>query len=108
MVRVTSASTRKLAVSDQASAVISILCIGWANSAGCSRVKGHGPAIQDMRMLRNSSLFWASREKVLVEAFHLPSGEQGRWPLHGMFPVFSTSNCFTTLPTLMVVCALSE
>src|ERR1700722_12895525 len=103
MVRMTSASTRKLAVSDQSRAVISILGVGIVKSPDSSLVKGHGPAIQDTRTLRNSSPFGASRENLLAAAFHLPSGEQGLWPLHGTSPVFTTSNCFTRLPTSTVV-----
>ena len=41
-------------------------------------------------------------------AFHLPSGEQGCWPLHGTFALLTTAKVFTALPTLIGVMVLTE
>src|SRR5580698_9779398 len=104
---VTSASNRKVAVSDQSRAETLIVCPPWEKSESIL-VNGHGPAIHDARGFRNSFPVPASRVAEPCAARHLPSGEHGRCPLHGTLPVFSTWNVFTALPTLNSVIARPE
>src|SRR5215469_11470561 len=72
------------------------------------RVKGHGPAMQEARALRNWFPGPASREIEPLDALHLPSGEQRSCPAQGTFPLFPTSNVLTALPTFAAVTLLIE
>src|SRR5947209_20536439 len=98
MFRMTSASTKKLAVSDQFKAEIVTLRSGRGRVSGWMLVNGQGPAMHETRRLRNSFRSWASSDSEPVAAFHLPSGEQGRYSWQGTLPVLKTSNCRATLP----------
>src|SRR5512146_2470694 len=95
----TSASNRKVAVSDQLSTEIFTMRPLSEKSVPRVRVKGQGPAMQDTRGLRNWLPSPASREMEPSSAFHLPSGEQDRPPSQGTLPVFATWNVLTALPT---------
>src|SRR5690348_4716640 len=104
----TSASTRNVAVSDQTRAETDIVRPGCSISVVSIFVKGHGPAMHDARAFRNSFPAPASSVALPVDAFHLPSGEQGGRPLQGTLPTFSTSNDRTALPTVADVPDLIE
>src|SRR5579859_961939 len=107
MGRTTSASNRKVAVSDQFRAEAVIIwppCERWSASIF---VKGQGPAIHEARALRNAYPGPASKVADPRAAFHLPSGEQRDSPLQGTLPLFSTSKVLTALPTFSSVMALS-
>src|SRR6266542_2497253 len=104
----TSASTRNVAVSDQATAETETVRPGWVSPSVSILVNGQGPAMQEARALRNSFPAPASSETVPVAAFHFPSGEHGGVPLHGTLPVFSISNDRTALPTVIALAALIE
>src|SRR5262249_32879349 len=106
--RTTSASTRKVAVSDQVIADTRIIRPGCSSSEVSIFVKGHGPAIHEARALRNSFPAPASSAIAPSEAFHLLSGEQRGAPLHGTFPVFTASNGRAALPTFSSVAVLIE
>src|SRR5215467_187132 len=106
--RTTSASTRKVAVSDQVMADTWIVRPGCSSSAVSILVKGHGPAIHEARALRNSFPAPASSAIAPREAFHLLSGEQRGAPLHDTLPIFTTSNGRTALPTFSSVALLIE
>src|SRR5579864_4625811 len=104
----TSASTRNVAVSDH------VIAETWTIRAGCSSsevsilVNGHGPAMHEARALRNSLPAPASREMVPTAAFHFLSGEHSDAPLQGTFPLFTTSNDRTALPTFSSAALLTE
>src|SRR5579863_5427603 len=102
----TSASNRKVAVSDQLRAVTEIVRPPSEKSSFSILVNGHGPAMQETRASRNSLPASASRDVEPSAAFHLPSGEQGCWPWQGTSPLFSIWNVLTTLPTFTTVVAL--
>src|SRR6266536_5495071 len=104
----TSASTKKVAVSDQLVAEMLIVRPSRAKPDKSSFVKGQGPAIQEARAFRNSLPGPASSETWPTAAFHLPSGEHGRWPAQGMFLVFTASNDRTALPMVATVPVLME
>ena len=74
---------------DQLRADAVILRPPWMKPLSSIRVKGHGPAMQDARTLRNSLSGPASSETEAEEAFQLPSGEQGDLWSHGIFAVFT-------------------
>src|SRR5579862_7201533 len=107
MGRKTSASIRKVVVSDQLRTDKVMICpLGDARSESIL-VNGQGPAMQEARALRNALPTPASMLAEVRVAFHLPSGEQGRWFLQGTFPVFWTSNVLTALPTFSSVIVLT-
>src|ERR1700678_3876263 len=104
----TSASRRKVTVSDQLRAET----LKWRRSeekpSVRSLVNGHGPAIQETRALRNSLPSPASSEREPTLALHFPSGEQGAIFLHSTFPVLTISNVLTALPIFASVVAFME
>src|SRR6266496_5935303 len=104
----TSASNKKVAVSDQFRAETWILRAPLAMPPGSILVKGHGPATQEARAFRNSFPSPASMDAEAIVAFHFLSGEQGSRPLQGTLPVFTTWNICTALPTLTAVVAFME
>src|SRR5579864_8637428 len=97
-----------MAVSDQSRAVTVMTCPPCEIRCASILVKGHGPAMQDTRTLRNSFPGPASRVVEPSAAFHLPSGEHGCWPLQGTLPLFWISNVCTALPTFTSVRLLME
>src|SRR5215469_6596163 len=106
--RNTSASIRKVAVSDQSRAVAVKVCPPLVKSSFSIRVKGQGPAMQETRALRNSLPAPASSDAEPSAAFHRPSGEQGFWFAQGTSPLFTTWNVLTELPILIAVRDLLE
>src|SRR3954471_10756264 len=104
----TSASTRKVAVSDQTSALTVIMRPSCSILGGSMLVNGHGPAMQDARMLRNSLPTPASRVAEPIAAFHFPSGEHGGRSLHSSLPLFCTSKGRAALATFITVAVLIE
>src|SRR5690242_18656310 len=104
----TSASTRKVAVSDQTSAEAVMVRPGRSGLLVSILVKGHGPAMHEARTLRNSFPPPASSTVLPAAAFHFPSGEQGGWPLQRTLPIFCTSNGRTALPTVATFEDLTE
>src|SRR5882724_2153157 len=106
--RKTSASSRKVAVSDQFRADTFTSRPPCRKSSASIVVNGHGPAIQEVRALRNSFPSPASSDAEPIAAFHLPSGEHGGRFLQGTLPVFATSKVLTALPTLAVLVVLIE
>src|SRR5216683_6250397 len=97
-VRVTSASMRKLAVSDQFLTKTPTWRPPAEKESFSILVNGQGPAIQETRASWNSLPSPASSVTPPSAAFHFPSGEQGEWRAHGISPVFTTSNVFAELP----------
>src|SRR5258708_4552816 len=77
IVRTTSASARKVTVSDQARTETAIFRPPRENPSDSIFVNEHGPAIQDTLTFWNSCPSPASRDWEPIVAFHLPSGEQG-------------------------------
>src|SRR5450432_3259676 len=73
----TSASIRKVAVSDQLRAVTLMLRPPRMNPLESMRVNGQGPAMQEAVILLNVLSAPASSETVATVAFHFPSGEHG-------------------------------
>src|SRR6266568_2281080 len=71
----TSASTRKVAVSDQEVPATDMVRPSWSSPVASMRVNGQGPAMQEARALRNSLPSPASSAVDAVAALHLPSGE---------------------------------
>src|SRR5882724_10434240 len=108
MGRNTSASSRNVAVSDQFRADTFTSRPPCKKSSSSILVNGHGPAMHEVRALRNSLPSPASSFAEPIEAFHLPSGEHGGCFRHGTFPVFATSKVLTTLPTFAAVVVLIE
>src|ERR1017187_4922070 len=104
----TSASTRKVTVSDQ----LRTETLRWRRSGvkfSCSIfVKGHGPAMQETLALRNSLPSPASSDKEPIVPFHLLPGAQGGGLLHGVFPVLIIWKVLTALPMLASVVAFTE
>src|ERR1043165_4037772 len=87
----TSASTKNVAVSDQLRAdTVSMRPFGEMSSSS-TLVNGQGPAMHEVRALRNSLFSPASRVFEPIAAFHFPSGEHGGRLAQGMFPMFATS-----------------
>src|SRR5258708_39428041 len=77
-----------------------------SENPSCSTwLKGHGPARQEIRTLRNSLPPPASSVVPPMAAFHFPSGEHGPLRPQGTPPAFTTSNDFTALPifTMLLV-----
>src|SRR5580704_16619722 len=72
----------------------------FENLSESIRVKGHGPAIQDTRALRNSFPAPASSDTDSTAAFHFRSGEHTGAPAQATSPVFKTWKVFTPLPRL--------
>src|SRR5579871_5599813 len=107
MGRKTSASKRNVAVSDQSSADTLIIWPPCDKRSPSILVKGQGPAIHEARASRNTFPEPASSKAAPGRAFHLPSGEQGRCPLHGTLPLFSISKVFAALPTFTSVIAFT-
>src|ERR1700687_90598 len=108
MGRNTSASSRNVAVSDQFLADTFTSRPPCRKSSSSTLVNGHGPAMHEVRALRNSFPSPASSDAEPIVAFHFPSGEQGGCFRQGTFPVFATSKVFTALPTLAVLVVLIE
>src|SRR6185437_14481295 len=104
----TSASTRKVAVSDHTIAVTVMTRPSCSTCRGSMRVNGHGPAMHEARILRNSFPTPASRVAAPIAAFHFPSGEHGGRSLHNSLPLLTTSNGRTALPTFITVAVLME
>src|SRR5580700_795495 len=104
----TSASSKKVVVSDQFRADALIVWPPLEKPSLSILVNGHGPAMQDTRALRNSFPVPASRNAEPIAAFHLPSGEQGARRWQGTFPVFTTWNGFAALPMFTVLMAFIE
>src|SRR4026209_1582738 len=108
MGRKTSASSKKVVVSDQLRADTLMAMLVREKPSDSILVKGHGPAIQDTLAFRNSFPSPASKKAEPIAAFHFPSGEHGWRPLQGTLPVLSTWNIFTALPMFTDVVALME
>src|SRR6185369_4622284 len=108
MGRKTSASSRNVAVSDQFRADTFTSRPPCKKSSASILVNGHGPAMHDVRALRNSFPSPASSDAEPTDAFHFPSGEQGGCLRQGTLPVFATSKALTALPTLAVLVVLME
>src|ERR1700690_4273791 len=106
--RNTSASIRNVAVSDQLRADTFTSRPPCRKSSASILVNGHGPAMQDVRALRNSFPSPASSDAEPIVAFHFPSGEHGSCFLQGTLPVFATSKVLTALPTFAVFVVLIE
>src|SRR5678810_1302004 len=106
MGRNTSASSRNVAVSDQLRAVTFTSRPPCRKSSDSILVKGQGPAMHEVRALRNSLPSPASSDAPPMAAFHCPSGEQGGCFRQGTLPVFTTSKVLTALPTLTVLVVL--
>ena len=108
MGRTTSASNKKVVVSDQ----LRTNTLKWppsCESFSCSIfVKGHGPAMQETLTLRNSFPSPASRDTEPIAAFHLPPGAHGGRLSHGVFPMLITWNVFTAVPIFASVVAFTE
>src|SRR6185437_1918949 len=104
----TSASTRKVAVSDQIIALTVMVRPSCSTLGSSIRVNGHGPAMQDARILRNSLPAPASRVAAPIAALHFPSGEHGGCSLHNTLPLFCTSKGCTVMPTAITVAVLIE
>jgi len=78
-IRVTSASRRKLAVSDQFFTETLIWRPPAEKESFSILVNGQGPAMQETRTSWNSLPSPASSAVPPTAAFHFPSGEQGEW-----------------------------
>ena len=66
-------------------------------------VKGHGPAMHEMRTFRNCLCSPASNGNVVILAFHLPSGEHGGREPQGTFTSLMTSMVRTADPIVSVL-----
>src|SRR5579863_483504 len=107
LVRVTSASSTKLTVSDQ-SRTLTLIFLPLREKLSVSiRVNGQGPAMQVTLPSRNSFPSPASSEAPPTAAFHFPSGEQGGCSRQGTLPRLATSKLFSTLPVSIFVLAFS-
>src|ERR1700733_9255608 len=104
----TSASIRKVVVSDQFRTDTFPLRPPRERSSNSTFEKGHGPAMQETLALRNWFPSPASSDAEASIAFHFPSGEHGWCPLQSTLPVFTTSNVLTALPTSASVVAFTE
>src|SRR5580704_16739344 len=98
--RVTSASTRKVTVSDQSRTITVMVRPGLGVAPVSILVKGHGPAMQDTRAFLNCCPWPASMVTPPTAAFHWPFGEQGGCPAQGTLPALVTVNVLAVLPTL--------
>src|SRR3982750_3223238 len=101
--RLTSASTRNVAVSDQFRTDTRIVGPGSGRLFSSMRVNGQGPAMHDTRAFRNWLPVPASKTAELTVAFHFPSGEHTLLPSQAIPPVFTASNVFTSAPMLAPV-----
>src|SRR5262245_19458013 len=106
--RTTSASRTNVVVSDQFSTVAAITRPPFENGSAVTRVTGHGPAMQERRVLRNSFPTPASIDTPPAVAVHRPSGEQREPSSHGTLPVFATSKVLAALPTFVDTVASAE
>src|SRR5271165_6954238 len=77
MVRTTSASMRKVAVSDQSRTETAIVRPPREKVSVSMRVNGHGPAMHEILAFRNSCPSPASSLMPSIDARHFPSGEHG-------------------------------
>src|ERR1700722_9399094 len=103
MSRVTSAAPRNVTVSDQLRTVTVMVRPGRGTAPVSILVNGHGPAMQDTRALLNCCPAPASMVMLPMDAFHLPSGEQGALFKQGTLPMFGTAKVFAALPTFTVL-----
>src|ERR1700676_4328665 len=103
--RTTSASNVNVVVSDQLRTVALMGRPPFEKPSDSTFVNGQGPAMQERRAFRNSFSAPASRETPLAVAFHFPSGEHRGARSHGTFPVLTTSNVLTPLPTVVATFA---
>src|SRR6266496_5283335 len=104
----TSASTRKVAVSDHVVPETETVRPSCSSPEGSMRVNGQGPAMQEARALRNSLPSPASSDVDAVAARHLPSGEHCKWAAQGTLPSFIASNARTVLPIVTTLAVLIE
>src|SRR5215831_8560746 len=102
----TSASNRKVVVSDQLRTVT--LMVGPPLEKPSERilVKGHGPAMQETLALEKTFPSEALRVTEPTAAFHFPSGEHGHRSLQGTLAALTTRKVLTTLPTFNGVVVL--
>src|ERR1700733_397769 len=107
VLRVTSASTRNVTVSDQFLTMTVIVRPGRGIAPVSILVKAQGPAMQETRAFWNCCPSPASMVTPPTVAFHLPSGEHCALPAQGTLPVFVTVNVFAVLPTLTVLVVFS-
>src|SRR5580658_6146994 len=108
VLRVTSASTRNVTVSDQLRTITVIVRPGVGMAPVSMLVNAHGPAMQETRAFWNCCPWPASMVTPPTAAFHFPSGEHGAWPEQITLPVFGTVNVLAVLPTLTVLEVFSE
>src|SRR5215469_2460064 len=101
--RKTSASSKKVVVSDQLRTEALITRPPFEKLSASIVVNGHGPAMQESLAFRNSFPSPASRVAEPIAAFHSIPGEHGGLPWQGTFPLFTTPNVFTALPTFSAV-----
>src|SRR5581483_1986623 len=66
-------------------------------------VNGQGPATHESLAFRNSFPSPASSDADAMAAFHSIPGEQGGLPSQRTFPLLTTENVLTALPTLTAV-----
>src|SRR4029077_13891744 len=104
----TSASRRKVVVSDQFRTETLTFRPPRERSSKSTLAKGHGPAMQETLAFRNSFPSPASSDAEFSAAFHFPSGEHGWRPLQGTLPAFTTWNVFTALPMSASAVAFTE
>src|SRR5271156_4310362 len=104
----TSASSRKVTVSDQLRAETMKRRRSGEKFSNSILVNGHGPAMQETLALRNSLPSPASRESEPIVAFHFPPGAHGSCLLHGTFALLTIWKVFTALPIFASVVALTE
>src|ERR1700749_5059471 len=96
--RKTSAWKRKVVVSDQLRTEADMCRPPREKSSDSIFVKGQGPAIQNTRAFRNTFPSPASSEAEPIEAFHLPSGEEGPRGSRGTMPVWGSWKLVTPVP----------
>src|SRR5215472_6397519 len=97
--RNTSASNRKVVVSDQLRTEADMYWPPRENSSDSILVNGHGPAMQNKRALRNTLPCPASSESEPMAAFHLPSGEHRPFLSQRTAPLFGTWKVVSPVPT---------
>src|SRR5580704_8089383 len=108
MSRVTSASTRNVAVSDQFRTFTVMLGPGGGSAPLSILVNAQGPAIQETRAFWNCCPWPASIFTPPMDAFHFPSGEQGGRFAQATSPGFGTLNVLAILPTFALLVVFSE
>src|ERR1700686_1238349 len=104
----TSASSRKVVVSDQFRTETLTFRPPRERSSNSTLAKGHGPAMQETLAFRNSFPSPASKDAEASVAFHFPSGEHGGRPWQGTLPAFTTWKVFTALPISASVVVFTE